>query len=63
MFVLLGVQPAKALTDEIQVYDAAIAPPGTWNLMLHNNFTPDKNKSPEFPGDIVPDRSLNALLT
>ena len=29
-----------AQTDEIQVYDAAIAEPGKFNLMLHTNFTP-----------------------
>jgi hypothetical protein len=31
---------AVAQTDEIQVYDGEIAPPGTFNLMIHNNFTP-----------------------
>jgi hypothetical protein len=31
---------ALAQTDEIQVYDAAIAEKGKFNLMLHNNFTP-----------------------
>jgi hypothetical protein len=51
--------PAFAQTDEIQVYDATIAPIGTFNLTLHNNFTPSGGTAPEFPGGIVPDRSLN----
>jgi hypothetical protein len=41
---------AFAQTDEIQVYDAAIAETGKFNLMLHNNFTPDGRKTPAFPG-------------
>ena len=32
---------ASAQTDEIQVYDAQIAEPGVFNLMVHNNFTPE----------------------
>jgi hypothetical protein len=51
--------PALAQTDEIQVYDAAIAPTGAYNLTLHNNFTPSGNTVPQFPGGIVPERSLN----
>src|SRR5690348_12004120 len=30
----------RAQTDEIQVYDAAIADQGKFNLMMHSNFTP-----------------------
>ena len=51
--------PALAQTDEIQVYDATIAPVGTFNLTLHNNFTLSSNRIPEFPGGIIPDHSLN----
>jgi hypothetical protein len=47
-----------AQTDEIQVYDAAIAEKGKFNLMLHNNFTPRGLKTPAFPGGIVPDKTL-----
>jgi hypothetical protein len=53
------VSVACAQTDEIQVYDAAIAPTGAFNLTLHNNFTPSGNTTAEFPGGIVPDHSLN----
>ena len=44
---------AFAQTDEIQVYDAAIADKGKLNLMLHNNFTPSGLKEPAFPAAIV----------
>ena len=53
--------PATALaqTDEIQVYDAEIAEPGIFNLMVHTNFTPIGRKTPAFPGAIIPNDSLN----
>jgi hypothetical protein len=47
-----------AQTDEIQVYDANIAAQGKFNLMVHNNFTPDGRKTPAFPGAIVSDKAL-----
>ena len=53
--------PVRAQTDEIQVYDAAIAPVGAVNLTVHNNFTPSGGTSPAFPGAIVPDKSLNGV--
>ncbi|MDP9008153.1 MAG: hypothetical protein M3N91_05510 [Pseudomonadota bacterium] len=59
--VLLGVVQARAQTDEIQVYDAAIAPPGAFNLTLHNNFTSGGSNVPAFPGAIVADKSLNGV--
>src|SRR5438128_1618261 len=49
---------AFAQTDEIQVYDAAIAEKGKFNLMLHHNFTPNGLKAPAFPGAIVSDKAL-----
>jgi hypothetical protein len=52
---------AFAQTDEIQVYDGAIAEKGIFNLTLHNNFTPSGLKDPAFPGAIVPDRALNGV--
>jgi hypothetical protein len=54
-------RPACAQTDEIQVYDASIAPQGKFNLTWHNNFTPDGLKTPAFPGAIIPDRSFNGV--
>jgi hypothetical protein len=34
------ISQVRAQTDEIQVYDGAIAPAGVYNLTLHNNDTP-----------------------
>jgi hypothetical protein len=52
---------AGAQTDEIQVYDAAIAKPGVFNLTWHNNFISSGSDTPSFPGAIVPDKSLNGV--
>jgi hypothetical protein len=59
LFWLGHSSPSSAQTDEIQVYDAAIAPTGAFNLTLHNNFTPSGHTTAAFPGGIVPDHSLN----
>jgi hypothetical protein len=58
--ILLSV-PFVALgqTDEIQVYDAEIEEPGVFNLMIHTNFTPVGRKTPDFPGGIIPNHSVN----
>jgi hypothetical protein len=56
---LAPASSARAQTDEIQVYDAAIAPVGAFNLTVHNNFTPSGSTAPVFPGAVVPDKSLN----
>ena len=42
-----------AQTDEIQVYDGAIAEPGKFNLMMHNNFTPKGRTTPAFPDAVI----------
>jgi hypothetical protein len=60
-FSLAYASAARAQTDEIQVYDAAIAAPGAWNLTLHSNFTSDGRSEPAFSGGIAPDRSLNGV--
>jgi hypothetical protein len=61
--ILAAVSALNALaqTDEIQVYDAEIAAPGKFNLMLHNNFTPDGRDAPAFHGAIIADKSLNGV--
>ena len=58
-----AVWPAatRAQTDEIQVYDAQIAAPGVFNLTWHNNYTVAGRKSPDFPGGIVPNHTLNGV--
>ncbi|MGH9437230.1 MAG: hypothetical protein ACRD22_04865 [Terriglobia bacterium] len=50
---------AKAQTDEIQVYNAEIEPPGIFNLMIHDNFTPVGRTTPVFPGSVIADDSWN----
>jgi len=60
VLALLGAPVAMlAQTDEIQVYDAAIAEPGVVNLMIHTNFTPVGRKEADFAGGIIPNRSVN----
>lgn len=59
MILLVAPLCLLAQTDEIQVYDAAIAEPGVFNFMLHSNFTPIGRAAPAFPGAIIPDQSLN----
>src|ERR1700687_6513687 len=48
-----------AQTDEIQVYDAAIAEKGKFNLMIHSNFIAAGQKTPAFPGGLIPNHSFN----
>jgi len=61
VLVILSLCAAPALlaaqTDEIQVYDGEIAPPGIFNLMVHNNFTPKGRTTPTYPGAIVANHS------
>jgi hypothetical protein len=56
-----GAGMASAQTDEIQVYDAAIAEPGIFNLTWHNNFTPIGLKTPAFRGGLVNNDNLNGV--
>ena len=53
--------PAVAQTDEIQVYDATIAPQGVFNLTWHDNYTPSGRIQPDFAGGIVPEHALNGV--
>lgn len=53
---------ASAQTDEIQVYDASIAPKGTFNLMSHSNFTPEGDETPRFPDALIADHSFQETL-
>ena len=52
---------AFAQTDEIQVYDGEIAPPGIFNLMIHNNFTPKGRTAPDYPGRSSPIIRIKSL--
>jgi len=58
-FALLALPVAAlAQTDEIQVYDAEIAEPGVFNLMIHNNYTPIGRKAPDYPDAIIANHSF-----
>src|SRR5579864_5765104 len=59
--LILAPKIGTAQTDEIQVYDAAIAEKGKFNLTWHNNFTPAGLTTPAFPGALVADKSLNGV--
>src|SRR3954454_14448109 len=63
VLAVLFCLPARtsAQTDEIQVYDGGLAPVGTFNLTLHNNFTPKGIATPAFPGAVVADKSFNGV--
>jgi hypothetical protein len=61
LFLTAAPAIAWAQTDEIQVYDGAIAEPGVFNIMWHQNFTPSGLKDPAFPGAIISDRSYNGV--
>jgi hypothetical protein len=57
---LLSMQlTTMAQTDEIQVYDAEIADQGVFNLMIHTNYTPIGRKTPDYPGAIIANHSVN----
>lgn len=60
----LAIAPkaAFAQTDEIQVYDAEIEQRGKFNVMVHSNFTPIGRKTPDFPGGIIPNDSVNGAV-
>lgn len=57
----LWAQHARAQTDEIQVYDGTIDPPGQGSVELHNNYTPIGREQAAFPGGIVPNHDLNGV--
>ena len=59
--LLLLSAAAVAQTDEIQVYDAAIAPVGTFNLTWHNNYVANGIKGQPFPGAVAADKSFNGV--
>jgi hypothetical protein len=62
--VALAVIPkaAFAQTDEIQVYDAEIEELGKFNVMVHSNFTPVGRTSPDYPGAIIANHSVNGAV-
>ena len=58
---MLGAAPAGAQTDEIQVYNAEIAPPGQFAMTWHNNYAAIGRRQADFPGGVRPDGALNGV--
>jgi len=57
---LCGSFPSVArATDEIQVYNAGIATPGQFTIQQHLNYVANGVKTPDFPGGLVSNHSLN----
>jgi len=52
---------ARAQADEIQVYDASIAPRGVFNLTWHNNYIANGIRGQAFPGAVAANRSFNGV--
>lgn len=59
--MLAYTRVAQAQSDEIQVYDGAIAAPGTLQVTLHNNYTPSGRLQADFPGGLIPEHTLNGV--
>jgi hypothetical protein len=57
--LMAGSNAARA-DDEIQVYNAEIAEVGKWTGQHHFNYAILGRKQPEFPGGLIPNRTLNA---
>jgi len=53
--------PAFAVTDEIQVYTGEIMPVGEVGLTLHNNYTFEGLKTPDFPGGLVDHHAYSSV--
>jgi hypothetical protein len=57
---LIALTPVSAAaTDEIQVYNAAIAEIGQWTIQQHLNYTIQGQKVPDFPGGLIANHALN----
>ena len=59
--LLLASAPAFAVTDEIQVYTGEAMAVGEVGLTLHNNYTFDGLKTPDFPGGLVDNRAYSSV--
>ncbi len=58
----IAPKAVRAQTDEIQVYDAEIEDQGKFNVEVHSNFTPIGRTTPDFPGGIIPNHSVNGAV-
>jgi hypothetical protein len=55
----VALQPAAKATDEIQVYNAAIAEVGQFTIQQHFNYVAEGLANPPFSGGLVSNHSLN----
>src|SRR4051794_39773635 len=58
--VTVAFSVAARADDEIQVYTGEIAEVGKWTGQHHFNYAIKGRNEPEFPGGVIPDRTLNA---
>src|SRR5438105_12005067 len=58
--MLVGAMVSARADDEIQVYNGEIADLGKWTGQHHFNYAIQGRKEPEFPGGLIPHRTLNA---
>jgi opacity protein-like surface antigen len=56
--VVASTHAARA-DDEIQVYNGEIVEVGKWTAQHHFNYAIKGRKEPEFPGGLIPNRTLN----
>jgi opacity protein-like surface antigen len=57
---MVGASIGAQADDEIQVYNGEIADVGKWTGQHHFNYAIQGRKEPEFPGGLIPNRTLNA---
>jgi opacity protein-like surface antigen len=51
--------PSARADDEIQVYTGEIVEVGKWTAQHHLNYAIQGRKEPDFPGGLIPNRTLN----
>jgi hypothetical protein len=57
--ILCLASPRAGAVDEIQVYNAEIAPVGHFSVAQHLNYVFQGTTTPDFPGGIASNRTLN----
>jgi hypothetical protein len=61
LLLIMRVDVALAVTDEIQVYTGEIEPVGGFGLTWHNNYTPSGLKTPDFAGGLVDNHAYSSV--
>jgi hypothetical protein len=60
--VSVPLRCAAALSDEIEVFDDAIAPAGRTQATIHLNTSPNGRTAPDYAGEVVPHRTWRSML-